>query len=751
MAYGTKYTSTFDSGRGQSYTLNIKEKDYSGGVTSMVMARDAVILKWNTDEMKPGIKGREMVMNIVNTGPLPITSFFSVEDDTYLAELLHGADQVFTGYLVQDGFAEIMIAANHAIQLKATDNLGLLKDIPLGGAAITFGSSSGFSGLTTEQTSANTVKVLGLMTLSNRMVITIDAGNGIDGQYGVLTWQYLGGTHTEIHFETELNGTAPPGTFPADFTLIVPVDLSVRMYLSQIFDLCFKASGIQLPIAVYSSLYPTGAADDRLFDNVLIDPQSFLKGERWDSCYAIMESILSRFYFTLFQSEGRWNILRWDELRLFSGAIPCNLYDADFVFDTTETLDNEFIAGIGEETRAEVGLLSSPERPFKFVKEKMIYENPANLIKNINFEEVGRLLSITAVGPNTQFDYEMTGWEQGFEWTTGGNGYIGSSAERIIRVIKDTNAQEIDRFGVIKGIPGFDQYACAQSNPVEVVPGDVIKLSFDFKTNISQAGPGNVYFRVNIITTANPVPRNANNKYLNSLGRWNSQPPPAGQTLLISVAIPNGDNTNQWHTVTVESDPIPVTGVLNVKLAQATETNNATNETYYKNIRFEVLRSIGGSKKVIGHLHTDSQLPVIKNTDEREIKVDNTPSNIIAGTLFLHTFTGPVRNRVTTWEYNSITYQNLGQVSTLGQLYWHRVTRLKLEGTFYVIVQNSKLISMLSTVIYNFYSDKRFNFGMLELRLRTDTCNFTLFENYEDGEVDSDLKEYYNFRYLFEK
>jgi len=745
---GLKYQSSFTSHKGLSCSLEIHAKDYSGDTIDIVLHENAVVHSWLTDEPKPAIKGSELTISIVNFGEgitaLPITDFMASEDDFFKVIFKVGSDTKFEGYLVQDDYSEIIVDYPHEINLKATDNLGLLKDIPLGDAAITNGSQTVLPGLTIEQTAPDILKVTGTFLVSEKVVLIVDSGTALDGQYAVKTWQHTGGD-TFITFESPMNGTVV-GSMTATITHILPIDLSERMLLSELIALCFKATNLPLGIRVYGTIYPDGADDNRLFDNVEITPESFLSGTKWSSCYEVIDRIVGRLGYTLLQAEGFWNFVRWDELRLHANEIPGKLYDSDFVYDSDITLENVFVTGFEQDTFPEEGLAYTVQRPLKFDQETFNYRNPENIIRNIDFTEVGELLSTTTDGTDTIYDYRMVGWEQGFEWTTGGNGYIGSTAERIIRVRIDVDGNEKERWGVIRGTNGMiDSFACAQSNGVEVRPGDRVKYSFDFKTSVSQPGNVNNNFRVNLLTTLNPVPRSANNRYLGSDGKWNVTGP------FILHNTPAGDNTNQWHSVSVESDSVPFAGLIIVKLAQCCNSPFTGKETHYKNIRFEVIRQISGSQKIIGHEHTSRQLLNIKNSQSDEIYVDSSPSNAIAGTLFLETFTGPVQDLVTTWNYNGDAYDKLGHITTRDELFWRRIPRLKLEGYLYQLEQDDKILSALSVMTYTQFSGSQFASGKLSIDYRQDKASLTMFEMYNSSEDDDDLNEIYGFHYLYEK
>lgn len=741
---GLKYLAEFDSDKGLECRLEIHAEGYSGSVIPIILTEQAVNQNWPTDEPKPAVRGCELSISILNEDEsLPIRDFISEVDNFFKVVYEVEGDVKFEGYLVQDDFEEILVDYPHEINLKATDNLALLKDVSLGDAAVDFGNIVPLA-VTLEQTDTNKIRLTGIVTHSTGLIVEIDTGTALDGRYQTKTFQYdpVGGLWTDVWFETDLNGTVV-GSMAATYTQYQAIDLTQRMLLSDVLGLCLKATDLPLNIRVYGSIYPEGADDSRLFDNTYITPESFLSGETWSSCYDVITKIIGRLGFTLFQSEGDWIFIRFDDLKRHANAIPGKSYNSDFEYTGMMSLNNEFTTGFDEDIYPEEGLSHTFVRSLKFDRETFNYRNPENIIKNIDFTELGELVDTDTVGADTLYKYRMAGWNVGFEWNTGGTTYVSSNAERLIYVLIDPDGNEKERYGVILGNSGFDDYACAQSNGVEVRAGDRVKYSFDYKTNVSQPGNVNNYFRVNLLTTLNPVPRSSNNRYLASDGKWNETGP------IILNNVPAGDNTNEWHSVSVESEPIPTTGLIFVKLAQSVGGSSSTKETHYKNLRFEVIRQAGGSQKVIGHEHTSKQLLNIKNTQEDEIFVDVSPSNAIAGTLMLHTFTGPVRDLVTTWNNNGDTYRNLGHITTEDELYYRKVTRLKLEGTLWTLLQEGRLLSPLAILSYAQFTDKWFVFGKMSIDWRHDKVNCTMYELYEEGEPD--LVEIYGFKYLYEK
>ena len=137
MAYGLRYLLEFDmaiSGTPQSFAFNILQKDYTGTPARLLGAAQPVLDRYQTDEAKPAIKGRNFEVKYINEGDTPLTAFYAPEDDTFKGQFVYysrGSQLQFEGFLVQSDCSEILTDARHEVKLSFTDNLGLLKDVTL--------------------------------------------------------------------------------------------------------------------------------------------------------------------------------------------------------------------------------------------------------------------------------------------------------------------------------------------------------------------------------------------------------------------------------------------------------------------------------------------------------------------------------------------------------------------------------------------------------------------------------------------
>jgi hypothetical protein len=754
MAYGLKYISEFDSFKGAICRLEIDEKDFIGDETEIICGGGATVLSGGPDDPKATIKGASLEVQLLNVeGTFPISNFYSIEDDTFKVRLYENNEIVFTGFLLQDDCSEVIDDFTHSLNISATDNLGLLKDISLdeaafinrnviisGNYAVTSGGGLYPVGLLIEDLSTTDLEIVGAS-------ITID--NGIIPPYTIKVESYTFSAITGDY--TIVTGSTQPSfsVLSASVEIFRQSDLRARIPFTELFKLVMKSTGLELNTKVFMTLFADGGATGRLLDDVIIDPQTWLNNRTYEDCWQIIEDILGRFRASLFQANGYWVILRPDELREWNGQIVGFEYDSDFVYLDAVTMPEPITIGTGSDIQA--GLLSSIQRPLKQVIEEFNYQSPENLLCNSPLDEIGNFRDSYASGENTVFEYDLLGWEQGFDYTTGGNGYIGSTADRFIRITKNSIGAEIGRTLVIKGNSGFSDPACAQSCPIEVRIGDKINWGFDFKTDVSQPGNRNIGFIVEIITTASPTPRSMNNKRLRYDGRWFSWMDSIPPNVSIYQNIPVGTNTNTWQSFSIQSTEIPVNGIMTVKLSQAVTGNSSTKETEYRNFNFEITRSIAGVQNISGHTHTQTQEPEIKNNNEINIKIDDAPSSNIKGALFLPTFTGVLQTLTTLWQRgidgsgSGVDQFSLGQLITKDELFNRRKDRIKLNGN---ILLSS--FTPLSVVQYSEMIGKYFIFGSLDVTHKLGETNAALYEYYSDDEVLSDLVSDYEFKYIYD-
>lgn len=519
----------------------------------------------------------------------------------------------------------------------------------------------------------------------------------------------------------------------------VPLNLPVtgtRVSLLDVVKICILNTGIPLQTDIYCNIYDVAFDENQSpLSQTYVDTNSFLNNEiDYQDCYTVLTKILDRFNLTLFQSNGNWNIVRWDELRY--GNFRCFSYDADFNLLGTGSLPATIVGGNrGVDLPAKdffplTGLNRLIFRPYKFDRETFNYVQPKYLLKNYDMQNLGALIrQYIITGPTrTVKEYVFTDWEDSF----GGPPF----QERFIRVIFDNNNVEIERYAVVRGTP-FDTSRAVQSKAIEAGAGDKVRVSMTYRTNDSQPGNLTTVFAVRLFD-------GTNNRYVNETpvdnGAWQTGPG-------FNYIVPAGDNTNQWHSVEIASGQTPFAGLIYIYLPYANETYGTTHETQIKDIRFEYIPFINDSQKVIGHIHTSEQTPVIKNTEDIEIFIDDSPRPSIAGVLYTEFFVGLLQQRTTLWHRLGFSeLRKLGDIATGEVLFWRRLPRTKLEGTFLY----HPVFSLLTVFKYDAFIDLNFIFGSLEIDYANSSARFTAYEQFRDGETDADLDKTYTFNYIYD-
>jgi hypothetical protein len=691
--YQLKYQCLFDSLESEPYTIQILQKDYTGQPINVTGGATPVLQEWQTDDPKAPIKGSSLSITLINDGSLPLQSFYSVDDDTFKVVLLWGTKTLFEGFLVQDDCEEPVLDYTHEINLSANDNLGLLKDLSLDKADASF-----------------VYTYIGLIPFSSVTPHTLNISNtaGSQLQPGDKI-KIVGGDADGIY--TAQSVTAGTGNFAVVVVEEIPtvtgneplyigkIALLDKKPLINIIMMCLSLTDLQLNLNVWGQINEVSQDQTKCFlEQTLIDPQTFLKdAETYDDCYTVLTKILSAFNFTLFQSLGAWHMVRWDELRYFNNRVPAYVYNYDASFNGYSLLQAPFDAGFNRPTYPETGLLQRIIRPFAYNKETFNFKQPIQLLRNYDLKTLGTLLRSYNIpiwikggqiyysnpggtGVTTSFqkikEYSILGWQVIVD--TGNTGVTQGYA--FIRITFDDIDNEIDRIVVLK-------QAEITSYPIEVNKGDIFVYSFSFKTQKSQTGGNGFGFRVYLTDGAT----------INEFYTQNGDSPPGwypqDNFRAWTYEIPDGDNSNVWHTVTIDTTlyPIPFDGLLVLDLPDDDLGGpfDTHQETYYKDIRLDYTPLINQTTKIIGQTHETNQIGNVKNNSDTEIFVDSSPRNSIIGTLFLNEMNGVIQKRTVKWRHPYLNQsENLGNLITFEEMFWRRKPRTILEGTLYGLIRD---------------------------------------------------------------
>jgi len=733
MAYGIKYYSEFDSFKTlQSYILNIYQKDYTGGSTQLLLSGSPVVQEWQEDDPIAPIKGSTLKISYISDG-ISLDDFYSNEDNTFLVELkrLETGETMFKGYILQDDCQEIQVDFNHIIQLTASDNLGLLKDVTLDQAAYNYGDEYNIPNGPSSP-GGNIIYLYSVPNLEMYPGTVIKIYNAGILYYTFTVVKVVGWTPM-LGWAIQIVETSPVIIIGSmDYVRWkVAMDINGFHPLTYYLRLCMLSTSLELSSRVVTELYPVDGNVGRWLEDTYVYGTTFLNNDKWMTCYDILEAIMTRFNATCFQANGTWWIVRWLEMwRYILGTSMTGWsYDKDFGVITSineNQRDFPFYNGSDIET----GLLKSITRPYEYSKETFNYVQPDNLLKSSNLQNLGPLITSYNIGLYTRYEYELPDWTD----QVGCNFYI-----RITIDNDPTSAdylKELERIIVVDNAGGGSFIVL--SSPIMVTKNDILNYSFSFKTELSY--PGNVwnYFVIRF--------RNGSTtQYLNNNNIWLPTTGYGFNTL-------SGDNTNEWHTVDISGAIIPDTGLLDIYLADCTLSNDATN---YKDFNLTMQYFIANSGKVIGHTHNDSQSAAIKNNSDIEVLMDDVPHLSIKGAMYLNTTTGLVQDLTKLWNYTggATDYPYLGQLTTKEKLFWRWKPTSKFSGTFLNLLNSYGNIFSMFAIVTMGGGDKRYVPGSLAIDYKNGTADCTLWEVTDFSVTYSDFEaaNLYLFNYLYEK
>lgn len=745
MSYGIKYQCTFDPIGVTSvtpvYTLQILQKDYAGDVTDVVGTGTLVIQSYATDEPKAPIKGSSLSINLVNDGILPLSTFFSIEADEYQVKLFWDAQLMWIGYLVQADFSELLVDPRHEINLSANDNLGLLKDVALDKAKITYTVI-----LNTNDTHETTAPHT--LTVSPTFAASVQNGDRVTVFGLIFTTIYTVVDNSGVTDLIVAETVSTVGVATDDMDLTRPSQFPDKVTIATVLQNCLAATNLQIDTHLFCNFLEVNQDPAISFiEQTLLDTQTFLKDTQiYYDCYKILSDLMARLNSTLFQAKGVWNIVHWDELRYSSNEVPGYAYDSDFTLIGPIKLNDDlyskfliepFNPADVPDLYPETGLFHRLWGPLEFAQETFNYKQPAQLLRNFDLQTLGNLLDTytTGSGPTlkTFNEYAVPWWYDAY--VPGGSDTV--PAVFFIRVIQDNFGNEIERYIVVEQ----DNII---SYKIEVNEGDIFRFSYSWRTKDSSPGVVGYTILVKLID-------GVETRFVREPGGGPFIEPGWAGGPGWSSPILAGDNTNIWHTINIECQPIPFNGLLYVFLP--TISPGFSDETWYRDIRFEYIASVNGSTKIIGQQHQTIQAKNTKQNEDKEIFIDDSPRNSIAGTLFLPTLTGLLYDRTSQWFLNDPgDTRKLGDLTTFETLFWRRIVRSILEGTLRGLISadtGGDHISMLSVFNCSLFPDLNYIWGKLDIDYKNNKSSGTLWEIYDEGEVDADLDSTYEFKYLY--
>jgi hypothetical protein len=746
---GLKYTGSFDSIRnGNSrYVVNIYQDSYTGDPITVILGATPVVQEWQEDDPLAPIKGCTLTINVTTSGGLSLLDFYSDNDNEYLVRLIGddvtGSNTVlFEGYILQDDCSEVQLDFVHEITLTATDNLGTIKDINLDRAAFLFGDVTTLTNIGCAFVPAGPYIVINVATWNVQpgQTFTIDGTTfTMVANLGEIDLVYTGWC---IQIIEEIPALVI-GTF--DITYREVVSLEGYIPLITFIKLCLRSTYLDLPLSVINHIAPADGVifldtgETRIFEDVLLLSNTFLKDNEYMSCYDVLEIIMKRFNMSCFQSLNSWWIVRYPDLFLDyeqdETLVDYYKYEeTTFAYLDKFTINKSFV--IDSNNKVETGLLKSIIRPYRRTLESFAYVQPEDLICNSQFTDLGPLINTFTTGTDTVRKYEANCW---FD-------YNGTFDYRII-TIDNINNEEIERYFTIEETNLGEG---AKSNNIILKRGDSFEYSFSVR---AETGVTLGIFRFIL-----PITDGIDTYYLDNNGDWSPT-----ITLSTLTHFATGSSTD-WQLVTKKAKPVPIDCVMNIIL------NAYSDRLCYKDLRLKLIFTIAGQGQINGHSHNVSQSKKLNNVNDVEVFIDNSERSSISGTLFENRTTGLLQDKITNWKFGygyntgvpSELYPRLGELITKTYMFQRYKPRTKFNGNLLSIRNANGILSNLAIFSNEFAGDLQNNkmlLGSVAIDYKNDSAEFTMWEvfNSETGYVDNftDYTNYlfnilYQFNYLYE-
>jgi hypothetical protein len=423
---------------------------------------------------------------------------------------------------------------------------------------------------------------------------------------------------------------------------------------------CLTKTFLQLPIKVVYNLresHHTGA-DDHFFKMIYEEALSFETdiNERED-CLTVIKKLLLGCFITQVNSE--WWIVRVDEMTNASYRVASFAYDGTYV--STSTTNYTKLIGLGET----IQLINEdasifPERQIQYAKQSFKFETWQEIICNITYQRGTFNSTITATLPSGG-GYEA--YNPVECWFNGKNPHgstpTGPDVDGYMRKIIQSG-YEFERILVLPQSSYRPHYWGSET--VNVNRLDKFTFSVDRKLSDDHTGSGwnnDTIFKIRLRGNDGSYWAMIGNSSYGKVGSWKLGSGGFPVQSYDWVYQPNAEDESQWQNYSVEVDPCPVDGVVDVMLFQ-TNIYGDVSETHFANIQFEYIPIIDGVyQRVTGQYNKVSNTQNRKANKDEQIFISDAVSPNWKGVLFRNTGTAFARIG-NVYDYNLGTTGGLG-------------------------------------------------------------------------------------------
>lgn len=400
-----------------------------------------------------------------------------------------------------------------------------------------------------------------------------------------------------------------------------------------------------------------------LYDGVYLDAKTFeAEIGASENAYSVLEKIFGDDC-AIFQYKAEWWIIRIDEYD--GNPLYKAKFDADGVLiDDPAEIDLNYSIGFDQNVLfAAADQILRFDRPHKFVKETFRYENPLEIVCNVDFDRGDVITPPDLAAASSEGTYNVDCWT--LHRYSGGSP---TSTMYIRRVFEF--GYEKQRYLVVTPASSSSETTWAESQPIPVQVKDRANINVEYSAQTDfGSGEGNVEYDIVflfIIDTAGEYWYWSN---IDAGGGTLSEyqwvgPFPAETNRPVSESWILGDvDETDPRTLFVEMSAFPVTGNLYIGLPQFNQTGSGfdDNVIIQYNISFQYSPFVNGSyEKYTGHTNSVSTaLAGYAAKRENEVFIGDAPKPITKGAMFVANGLGGYT--VTARFYPSAKYAITGQ------------------------------------------------------------------------------------------
>lgn len=493
----------------------------------------------------------------------------------------------------------------------------------------------------------------------------------------------------------------------------------VNLFIDYVLAILGKTD-LGLDLRVYSNITEESMQDRSqneeadTFNQSALHARTFLKDSiEFYDCYKSLEIILDE-YFTLYQWNGRWVILRIGEMQENPGAkIWYTEYNsAGDIIGAAQSNDNAAAVGRDREIHpAEVNQSIGSEFAVKQVRYSYDYTPWPELPTNNNFERGAmRSETVNEDGTITRI-YDIDDWSfGGFLFGSDisdlpllDTSLLDGTSDAYKKIIFNQYGVELSREIYVGGEnSGTNRNKVLQCDRIPVSEGDKLEINFDFKKTFNSDGTfqfAAVYIKPDVGTwPSNRWTLENNNSTLQDGGPlfwlFNN---PTFNILSRFYDSSLGDDVGEWSSISLDIPPMPATGDLYFWFYASNPDSN--NFSVYRNLRVTYRPFIaGGHLQVKGDYAQTEQDSTLKDKIDVDVSISDSLKKVLKGTIYrgdLQSLTTPTWHRFNVAETRH--FKELGELVRYNNTYrrmWD------ISGTFsgvkYKPVDNPLVIEPLS-------------------------------------------------------